>query len=301
MLREFLDRLYDRYNEPGLLTSDPLEYPHRYLDPYDQEAVALFSALMAYGNVKQIRRSIEDLLGRIHGVAEGPAAFIRAIDDSRHAAAQRKALHGFIHRFNLGADFFLLCRLLARSWREHGSLGAHFLKGHEPAADDISGALNALIDEWRSWAGNELTDSAAYLFTAPRDGSCCKRWCMFLRWMGRKDSVDLGLWAKGSPLAVTFPPGRFLRPEQLIIPIDTHTGRISQYLGLTKRKSMGWLAAVEVTKSLRKCTPEDPTRYDFALARLGILDLCQKRFRVEICRNCELLPVCRFARRRIPT
>ena len=81
------------------------------------------------------------------------------------------------------------------------------------------------------------------------------------------------------------------------MPLDTHTGRISQYIGLTKRKSLNWKAAVEITERLRDCDSEDPVRYDFALARLGILELCQRRFRVEICRDCDLLRVCRFAQK----
>jgi uncharacterized protein (TIGR02757 family) len=120
---------------------------------------------------------------------------------------------------------------------------------------------------------------------------------MFLRWMGRRDGLDPGLWSEGGALAATLPEGRFLRPDQLIIPLDTHTGRISQYLELTRRKSLNWLAAVEVTEALKLCDPADPVRYDFAMSRLGILDLCQKRFRMEICRNCELLQVCKFARK----
>jgi uncharacterized protein (TIGR02757 family) len=118
---------------------------------------------------------------------------------------------------------------------------------------------------------------------------------MFLRWMGRRDRLDLGLWMKGSALAGGFPEGRALRSDQLIIPLDTHTGRISQYLALTSRKSLGWKAAVEVTEALRVCNSDDPVRFDFALSRLGILDLCRRSYRVEICRKCDLLKVCQFA------
>jgi uncharacterized protein (TIGR02757 family) len=114
--------------------------------------------------------------------------------------------------------------------------------------------------------------------------------------MGRSDRLDPGLWTESSPLRASFPPGRFLSSSQLILPLDTHTGRISQYLGLTQRKSVNWLAAVEATETLRKVDERDPTRFDFALSRLGILNLCKKTYRPEICEKCELLPVCKFAR-----
>ena len=38
----------------------------------------------------------------------------------------------------------------------------------------------------------------------------------------------------------------------------------------------------------------DPVRYDFALCRLGILDLCSRKRRKENCDVCLLRDVCRF-------
>jgi uncharacterized protein (TIGR02757 family) len=294
-MKDFLEQLQARYHGARYLGSDPLEFVHHYTDPWDQEVTAFLAALLAYGNVKQIRRSVALALERIHSVASGPADYVRGLQDPTRSRSLARAMQGFVHRFNVGADLVLLFRLIARSWATHGSVGAHFLSHLAPEDPHIERALDRLISEWRSWAGRGITETARYLFTAPEDGSCCKRWCMLLRWMGRRDELDPGLWTAASGLARTFPKDRFLSPSQLVIPLDTHTGRISQYLGLTGRKSLNWLAALEVTASLKKYDPEDPTRYDFAISRLGILDLCQKRFRVEICRNCELRPACRFA------
>jgi uncharacterized protein (TIGR02757 family) len=295
-LRGFLDQLHSRYHRPGFLDSDPLEFVHRYADPWDQEAVALLAAVLAYGNVKQIRRSVADALNRIETVSAGPAAFVRGLAGD---ARRREALTGFVHRFNRGADVALLLELLERSWRSHGSLGAHFVSHLAPEAPDIGPALGALIADWRRWAGKRGGGSFEYLLTSPEQGSVCKRWCMFLRWMWRRDALDPGLWTEAGALRGTFPPGRFVRASQLVIPLDTHTGRISQYLALTSRKSLNWQASLEVTARLRECDPRDPVRYDFALARLGILDLCQRRFQMKICQGCDLLPVCRFAQKEL--
>jgi uncharacterized protein (TIGR02757 family) len=303
-LAAFLDPLVARYHDPAFLGSDPLEFVHGYSDPWDQEAVALLAALLAYGNVKQIRRSVSDALRRIEGEVATPAAFVRRLRDEAFVhGAEAGVFRGWAHRFNVGSDLVMLFRLLERSWTRYGSLGAHFLAGHPDDAADIGQGLDRLIGDWREWE-LELRNgetgiragSFGYLLTAPSDGSCCKRWCMFLRWMGRRDSVDPGLWTSGSRLLERLPPGSGLRPSQLVIPLDTHTGRISQYLGLTHRKSLGWKAALEVTEALRACDAADPVRYDFALARLGILDLCQKAWRVEICTRCELFGACRIAR-----
>jgi uncharacterized protein (TIGR02757 family) len=302
-LREFLDRLTRQYHRTEFLWSDPLEFVHRYKDPWDQEAVALFASVLAYGNVRQIRKSVDDLLGRMSRLAGSPAGFVRLAEEKSESCGP--ALKGFAHRFNVGTDLLLLSALLGRSWKEHGSLGSHFLTHLEPGAADISSGLDGLIGDWKKSIQDDPELSAlfkkspsfSYLLTAPQDGSCCKRWCMFLRWMGRKDDLDPGLWGKGSPLEKTFPKSRYLKPSQLVLPLDTHTGRISQYLGLTKRKSLNWLAALEVTASLKECDPDDPSRYDFALARLGILDLCRHRYVEEVCSGCDLVNFCQFARK----
>jgi uncharacterized protein (TIGR02757 family) len=119
---------------------------------------------------------------------------------------------------------------------------------------------------------------------------------MLMRWMGRRDEVDPGLWMSGSDLV---PAGRGLLPRQLIMPLDTHVGRICQFLGLTRRKSLNWKAALEVTAGLAAEFPEDPVRHDFALARIGIVDRCRGRYIEAICTRCELFGPCRAGRPRL--
>ncbi|MGH3522476.1 MAG: DUF2400 family protein, partial [Mycobacterium sp.] len=119
------------------------------------------------------------------------------------------------------------------------------------------------------------------LLTSPADGSACKRLNLFLRWMVRRTSPDLGLWT-------------FVDPAKLVMPLDTHIHRIATFLGLGRRKSADWKAARAITDRLATFNPEDPVRYDFALCRLGILDLCSRRRRKENCDVCLLRDVCRF-------
>lgn len=296
-LKTALDPLFAKYHSREFLGSDPLEFPHRFTDPWDQEVVALFAAVLAYGNVTQIRKSMEDLLRRIASLGLGPAEMVRSLETDAGIQAWQAAVRGFVHRFNVGEDFALFARLLARSWKLYGSFGAHLVARMEADAPDFGSGLSEVFVDWRSWRA-EFTPapkSFNYLLTAPDAGSACKRWCMLLRWMVRKDELDLGLWRAGSPLMAEGAAG--ISPDQLVMPLDTHTGRISQYIGLTERKVLGWKAAREITDRLRACDPDDPVKYDFALARLGILDVCQLRFRVEICMGCDLLRVCRFARK----
>jgi uncharacterized protein (TIGR02757 family) len=274
-LQKYLDDLFEKYHHPRHLGSDPLEFVHRYNEPWDQEAIALVSAVLAYGNVKQIRNSITGVIELLGSLAKSPSAFVRSLDDASRVSDARRAFSKFVHRFNTGPDVVLLFLLLSRSWREYGSLGSHFLNHHSPDHLNFEIGLNGLMSDWRRWKKEFRFSSGKsfeYLLTAPSDGSCCKRWCMFLRWMGRKDSLDPGLWTLGSPLLAQAAPGRSLRSDQLVLPLDTHVARVSRYLGLSQRKSVNWKMAVEATQSLREYDPKDPTRYDFALARLGIVD-----------------------------
>jgi hypothetical protein len=114
-----------------------------------------------------------------------------------------------------------------------------------------------------------------------RGCSACKRMNLFLRWMVRRTPPDLGIWD-------------FVDPAKLVVPLDTHVHRIATFLGLTKRKSADWKCARAVTDRLAKFDPADPVRYDFAICRLGILDLCSRRRRKENCDVCLLRDVCRF-------
>jgi len=120
-----------------------------------------------------------------------------------------------------------------------------------------------------------------YLLTSPTDGSACKRMNLFLRWMVRRTPPDLGLWT-------------FVDPAKLVMPFDTHIHRITTFLGLNRRKTPDWKAARLLTDRLARLDAEDPVRYDFALCRLGILDLCSRHKRKEQCDVCLLRDVCRF-------
>ena len=51
--------------------------------------------------------------------------------------------------------------------------------------------------------------------------------------------------------------------------LDTHTFKVSQRLGLLKRKTYDMKASIELTQRLKKFDSLDPIKYDFALYRLG--------------------------------
>jgi len=78
--------------------------------------------------------------------------------------------------------------------------------------------------------------------------------------MIRKPPVDLHIW-KNIPAS------------KLIIPLDTHVGRISRKWKLTERKSDDWKTAEEITEKLKEFDAIDPVKYDFAIFGQGISGL----------------------------
>ena len=95
----------------------------------------------------------------------------------------------------------------------------------------------------------------------PLSKSTCKRLCMFLRWMVRRDAsgVDFGIW-------------QTIKPSQLLMPLDVHVERHARRLGLLERPQTDWLTVLELTENLRQFDAEDPVKYDFALFGMGIAE-----------------------------
>jgi len=251
---------------------------------------AFLAAGLAFGRVDTILAHLRELWPRLD---DAPA---RTVDAWTPAEARR--LRGFTHRWVRGRDLARVLDALGRARRRHGSLRALFLLGYDPAATDLSGSLARFISALRSdlrtersrrpVAEGDLPPGVRTFFADPANGGACKRLNLFLRWMVRPDDgIDLGLWAP-------------VRPDQLVIPLDTHVSRLSRYLGLTRRRTADWKMAVEVTEGLRALDPADPVRYDFALSRLGILEACPRRVDPVKCAACSLVPVCTLGRSQNP-
>jgi len=261
-LKETLDTLYRRYHREFIPT-DPLQFVYRYDSAEDREVVALLASALAYGNVKQIFGSLERLLPLL---GPSPAEFVRNFDPERDV----EPLVSFRHRFNDGRDIACLLYFLQQAYQRYPTLEDLFLDGYSSRmAEDLTqfvGRLSAL-DAGPLYGARKLPRNAGVWFflCAPKGGSACKRLCLFLRWMVRRDDgVDLGQWTRVSP-------------ADLVYPVDTHIATICRYLGLTARRTPSWKMAEDITERLRRLAPEDPVRYDFALTRLGILDIVRSR------------------------
>jgi uncharacterized protein (TIGR02757 family) len=282
-LKYHLDAFLADFPRERSVSNDPVQFVHRYDDPRDREVAAFIVSAFAYGNVKSILATATRALSFL---GPKPAQCLAAFDPRTDA----RRLRSFYHRFNTSRDLAVFFWMIRRLLEQHGSLEDALLDGMSPEDTDTGSALThfsgAMLGTGyeRFYPAGELKRRIAvrFLLPSPADGSACKRMNLFLRWMVRpSDGVDSGIWKR-------------VRPDQLVIPLDTHIARISGYIGLTEMKSPGWAMALDITKSLRLLDGADPLRYDFALCHLGIAGDCPRKRDLRKCFRCPIKSICRL-------
>jgi uncharacterized protein (TIGR02757 family) len=246
-LFERLEALYARLNRREFISPDPMQFLLEYPDLRDREVVGMVAASLAFGNVRQILRSVSAVLDQI----PSPARYLESVTRKR----LERTFAGFRHRYVGDAELVDLLYGVKLVREKHGDLESAFIAGRNDGGETVMPALSSFVRELASHG--RLTNN--YLLPQPSRGSACKRLHLFLRWMVRHDAVDPGGWTR-------------VRPDQLIVPLDTHMHRISRSLGLTARHAGDIRTALEITHAFRRMVPHDPVRYDFALTRLGIRD-----------------------------
>lgn len=276
-----LDRLYEGFNTPGS-AADPIQIVRRFERADDREVVGFIAAALAFGRVASVLQSIERLLA-IAG--DHPADYVRQFDPGREATG----FAGFGHRWIRAADGVALVWALRAMLEQSGSIETFFADGLDPAADDVGPALDrfsarVLAFDFRCVYGRRVKEAGVrFFFPRPSAGSACKRLNLFLRWMVRRDALDLGVWAR-------------VAPSKLVVPLDTHVIRVARCLRLTRYTSPGWAMARDITAALRRLDPVDPVRYDFALCHLGMMNACGFS-RSQRDAQCPLRGACRPAAR----
>jgi uncharacterized protein (TIGR02757 family) len=261
-LKPVLDQLYADFNYPDSAT-DPIQVVRRYAKDDDREVVGFVAAALAFGRVMSVLQSIERVLAVM---GPEPAAYLRTFDARRDAAA----FSGIVHRWTRSRDIVALLWLMRQMIDRRGSIEGFFLDGYDETAEDVEAALDsfstrAMALDLKAAYGRaprtSITPGGAlgvcYFCPRPSAGSGCKRLNLFLRWMVRRDALDLGVWRRVSP-------------AKLIVPLDTHVIRVGRYLRLTRYSSPGWRMARDITASLRVLDPTDPVKYDYALCHLGM-------------------------------
>ena len=210
--------------------------PHRYTGRADRQIAGFFAATIAWGSRPTIVRNGHRLMRYMD---DAPADFVRNASERELAG-----LGAFVHRTFNGGDARDFVLALRRIETLYGGIGAFF----EPLRrrGRPSGGLRRFPP--RIFRRRPCLRCEKHLSSVER-GAACKRLCMYLRWMVRRDDrgVDFGEW-------------RTIPASALRLPLDVHAGDMARALGLLSRRQNDWRAVEEVTAALRTFDADDPVQ-----------------------------------------
>lgn len=246
-----LEENYRLYNRPYFIEQDPISVPHRFRQKQDIEIAGFYAAILAWGQRKTIIANANRLMALMD---DAPHDFIL-----HHKEKDLERMLSFVHRTFNATDLLYSIAFFRQYYAANESLEQAFSRFLTPGSTDIGPGIAGFHDLFFN-----LPDAPSRTrkhIPTPLRGSTCKRLCMYLRWMVRRDEqgVDFGIWQQ-------------ITPAQLLCPLDVHVERIARRLGLLHRKPRDWQAVLELTAQLRSVDPIDPVRYDFALFGMGLHD-----------------------------
>ena len=223
---------------------DPLLIASRYKNEY----ISLICALFAYGNAKHIVKFLDQL------------NFTLLKQSETTIKKEIKSLYRFQSNKDV-VNFFITIKRLQNKDNLEDIFNIGYKKENS-ILEGIDSIINHILN-----INDYYSDGYKFLVGMPlkRDkngiikhigNSPYKRYNMFLRWMVRSDNLDLGLW-------------KTVDKKDLILPLDTHTFKMSQKLGLLSRKTYDLKSAILITQKLKEFDADDPIKYDFALYRIG--------------------------------
>ncbi|MCW8821191.1 MAG: TIGR02757 family protein, partial [Sulfurovum sp.] len=164
--------------------------------PYKDESIALICALFAYGNAGLIVK------------------FLQSLDFSLLESSEKKikkVLSSHYYRFQNSEDVAGLFIALKRL-RSENSIENIFYSGYKNEENILDG-LWCFIETLQAVYPRESRGYSFLVGSVPKkvtSAGTYKRYMMYLRWMVRKDTLDMGLWSK-------------IDKKDLLMPLDTHT------------------------------------------------------------------------------
>ena len=250
-LINFLNKKVDEYNQPFFIGPDPICIPHLFTKKQDIEIAGFFAAIFAWGNRTTIINKSKELMQLMDNA---PHEFCL-----HHKPSDLKTLLNFKHRTFNPTDLLYFIDFFQHHYNENESLESAFTHAIKKNDATIENGLNGFYDYFFSL--ENVPKRTLKHIASPAKKASCKRLNMYLRWMVRDDNkgVDFGIW-------------KAISPSQLVIPLDLHVARVARHFGLLKRKPTDWLAAIELTETMRMLDKKDPAKYDFALFALGVLE-----------------------------
>lgn len=249
-IKELLDEKYFQFNNTAFIETDPISIPHQFSKKEDIEIASLLIATIAWGQRISIINNGNKLMRLMN---DEPHEFI--LNFSKKDAIR---FESFVHRTFNSTDCVFFLNSLKNIYTKHGGLENAFANNFSNKETDVK---NAITNFRTLFLNTPHQPRSEKHISNPSAKSSAKRLCMFLRWMARKDKhgVDFGIW-------------KTIKPHQLCLPLDLHTGNVSRKLGLLSRTQNDWQAVEEITSVLRNFDKNDPIKYDFSLFGLGAFE-----------------------------
>jgi uncharacterized protein (TIGR02757 family) len=249
LIKELLDEKYEQYNRRSFIENDPVSIPHLFSIKNDIEIAGFITSIISWGKRSEIIKKGDEMMRLMD---YEPFDFVK-----NYAQSDLLRFQKFVYRTFNSTDLTYFIKTLNFLINKYGSLGDLFSKIYLETANvyDLITQFHQMFFQY------EDPGRTRKHLANPAKGSSAKRLNMYLRWLVRKDNrgVDFGLWD-------------FIKPADLLLPLDVHTGRVARKLGLLERKSNDWKAVEEVTAILRSFDADDPVKYDFAIFGLGVFE-----------------------------
>lgn len=233
------EKLIAEYNNMRYFATDPVAVVRRCTTQRDIEVMGIVCSWLALGNRNQIFKKCcmaYDLM------AAKPYEYLMSCQWREYKDSDINFYRMFFYR-----DFHDLMQSLYNVYLQYDTLEEAIIVRNEEMGirNEYLSALISLLH------ANGIPCNTK---------SACKRLCLFLRWMIRRDGiVDLGVWQQ-------------LDPADLLIPLDVHVNRVARQQGLLTRTSADMRAVQELTANCKKLYPDDPAIMDFALFGAGYND-----------------------------
>ena len=243
-----LDKLVKKYETIDFIKADPIQFPHRYKDKEEIELAGFIASLFAYGNRKIFIKKLDEIFAKTEG------DLLNYIKNGEFVS-----LKGIEYRFSKENDIIPIFKILSKLYNESQGLEELFSYSWSQAQtlNKKHRFLQTIVDYFYSNSPSTVGDGFYHMIPNPNNGGAMKRMNMFLRWMVRKGPVDLNQW-------------NFIKPSELLIPLDVHVARISREMNLLTRKSNDLKSVIELTEKLKEFCPTDPIKYDFAMFGFGV-------------------------------
>ena len=165
------------YHNSSFIADDPVQFPHRYIRKEDVEISGLLTAVLSFGNRKQILKKADELDAIMNHAPLDYVLSGRWSDDFR--TDDERSFYRMVSYASFRHYFELLQPVYA-------------------AGHDLEWALNS--------CGDGIPMQRLCRFLGVTEKSPQKKLNMFLRWMVRRNSeVDFGIWKSMSPTDLIIP------------------------------------------------------------------------------------------------